>query len=80
VLFPLLFLSGAFFPINELPVWLKVIGRVNPLSYGVDLLQLTLYARDTGGYSGVPLDLAVLAVLAVVVFVLGSGRSASLER
>ena len=80
VLFPFLFFSGAFFPLNHLPIWLKVLGRINPLSYGVDLMQVALYARSTDGYFGVPLDLAVLGALAVVVFYLGTGRRVSLER
>lgn len=74
VLFPFLFFSGAFFPIDDLPVWLKLLGRVNPLSYGVDLMQLALYADGDGGYTGVPIDLVVLIVLALVTFLAGSSR------
>ncbi len=81
VLFPFLFFSGAFFPLDQLPFWLKILGRINPLSYGVDLMQVSLYARDgSEGYFGVPLDLAVLAVLAVAVFYLGTSRRAGIER
>jgi ABC-2 type transport system permease protein len=80
VLFPFLFFSGAFFPLDQLPIWLKILGRINPLSYGVDLMQASLYARDSGGYLGVPVDLAVLTVLAAAVFYLGTSRSVSLER
>jgi ABC-2 type transport system permease protein len=36
---PMFFLSGAMFPVTGLPVWLKTIVLVNPLSYGVDLLR-----------------------------------------
>lgn len=35
VLQPMLFLSGAIFPINELPEWLAVLTRLNPATYGV---------------------------------------------
>jgi ABC-2 type transport system permease protein len=80
VLFPFLFFSGAFFPLERLPIWLKVLGRVNPLSYGVDLMQVSLYARSSSGYFGVPIDLAVLTALAAAVFYLGTSRSVSLER
>jgi ABC-2 type transport system permease protein len=80
VLFPFLFFSGAFFPLDELPVWLKVLGHINPLSYGVDLMQVSLYARDSHGYMGVPLDLGVLAFVAAAVFYLGTSRRVSLER
>ena len=80
VLFPFLFFSGAFFPLTNLPVWLKVLGRVNPLSYAVDMMHLALYADGGSGYFGLPLDFAVLIALAAAVFWLGTSRSVSLER
>jgi ABC-2 type transport system permease protein len=80
VLFPFLFFSGAFFPLDELPIWLKLLGRINPLSYGVDLMHLSLYAQSSDGYFGLPVDLAVLTLLAVAVFYAGTSRSTSLER
>jgi ABC-2 type transport system permease protein len=79
-LFPFLFLSGAFFPLDDLPAWLRLLGTVNPLSYGVDLMQLALYADGDGGYFGVPVDLAVMAVLAAAVFVVGTNRHPTTDR
>jgi len=80
VLFPFLFFSGAFFPLAHLPEWLKVLGRVNPLSYGVDALQLSLYASDAHGYFGVTIDVAVMVALAAAVFWFGTGRSVRADR
>jgi ABC-2 type transport system permease protein len=80
VLFPFLFLSGAFFPLADLPEWLKVLGRANPLSYGVDALQLALYAEDANGYFGAGVDVAVMSVLAAAVFWFGTGRPVSADR
>ncbi len=80
VLFPFLFFSGAFFPLTDLPVWLKVLGRVNPLSYGVDMMHLALYADGSGGYFGLPVDFAVLTALSVAVFYFGASRSVSPDR
>ncbi|MDE3095566.1 MAG: ABC transporter permease [Chloroflexota bacterium] len=80
VLFPFLFFSGAFFPLTDLPVWLKVLGRLNPLSYGVDMMHLALYANGGGGYFGLPMDLGVLTALAVAVFYFGTSRSVSPDR
>jgi ABC-2 type transport system permease protein len=74
VLFPLLFLSGAFFPLSDLPEWLKTLGRLNPLSYAVDLLHLALRAETTKGYFGLPLDITVMGVLAIAVFYWGWRR------
>lgn len=36
---PLFLLSGALFPLKGLPGWLYVLVRMNPLSYGVDLMR-----------------------------------------
>jgi ABC-2 type transport system permease protein len=66
---PMFFLSGALYPLSNLPVVLKVITRIDPLSYGVDGLRgvLTgLWQFDFG------LDLALLAGLAVVLLSSGA--------
>lgn len=73
LLFPLLFFSGAFFPLADLPFWLKALATVNPLSYGVDLLHIAIYASDDGHF-GLAVDLAVLGALAPATFLLGIGR------
>jgi ABC-2 type transport system permease protein len=39
VIFPLFFLSGALFPLNNLPSYLNILTRYNPLTYAVDLLR-----------------------------------------
>jgi ABC-2 type transport system permease protein len=39
VLQPMLFLSGAIFPLDALPAWLAVITRLNPATYGVDAIR-----------------------------------------
>lgn len=39
VIFPLIFLSGIFFPVNNVPMWLQVISKINPLTYGVDAIR-----------------------------------------
>lgn len=36
---PMFLLSGAFFPIQGLPVWVRTVVSVNPLSYAVDALR-----------------------------------------
>jgi len=38
-IFPVFFLSGALYPVNQLPEYLHYIVAVNPFSYGVDLLK-----------------------------------------
>jgi ABC-2 type transport system permease protein len=42
VLFPLLFLSGALYPTAGMPSALRVVARLNPVSYAVDLMRKAL--------------------------------------
>jgi ABC-2 type transport system permease protein len=69
VVFPMLFVSGALYPVRHLGPTLQVVARLNPLAYGVDLLKHALLAPWAGtGYGGelpVPLDLAALAAFAL---------------
>lgn len=74
-LFPLLFFSGAFFPVEDLPPWLELLARINPLSYAVDALLLATYASGSSGYFGLALDFAVLGTLAVAGYLLGLIRA-----
>ncbi len=39
ITFPMIFLSGAFFPLRDLPAWMDVIVKLNPASYAVDPLR-----------------------------------------
>ncbi len=36
---PMFFLSGAFFPLKDIPIWMAAIVRVNPFSYLVDSVR-----------------------------------------
>ena len=42
VIFPIFGLSGALFPINSLPSWIKPLTFLNPLSYGVEGIRYGL--------------------------------------
>ncbi len=46
LLFPMIFLSGALFPLNGLPDWLTVITRLNPLTYAVAPLRQVVFAAQ----------------------------------
>ena len=45
VIQPMIFTSGALFPIVNLPAWLAVACRLNPATYGVDLARRALLGR-----------------------------------
>jgi ABC-2 type transport system permease protein len=40
---PLFFLSGAVFPLRNLPTWLMVLTKIDPLSYAVDPLRRAVF-------------------------------------
>jgi ABC-2 type transport system permease protein len=46
LLFPMLFLSGALFPLSGLPGWLAVLTRLNPLTYAVEPLRQAVFAAQ----------------------------------
>lgn len=46
VALPLIFLSGAFFPLHGLPAWMDVFVRLNPISYAVDALRRLVLAAQ----------------------------------
>ena len=67
VTFPMMFLSGTFFPISIMPEYLKTVAHVLPLFYIVEGLNNVMVY---GNYAGAIVDLAVVAVITVIVFVL----------
>jgi ABC-2 type transport system permease protein len=63
--FPMLFLCGLFFPISQLPVWLRPVSYVLPLTYGADILHASI---RQAGRMPLTLDFVVLAAFCVVLF------------
>lgn len=45
LLMPLLFLSGALFPVTGLPQWLEILNRLDPLTYIVDPIRHVVFAQ-----------------------------------
>ncbi len=66
---PIFFLSGALFPLKNLPAALSVLTHLDPLSYGVDGLRGTLIH---GSYFGLMLDGGVLCLAAAVFLSIGT--------
>lgn len=62
VILPLYFTSGAQFPLDRAPHWLRILAHFNPLTYGVDLLRGILLGTWT--YNAW-LDVAVIAGIAI---------------
>ena len=60
IFYPMMALSGLFFPIALLPPWLRVASRVMPMTYAVSLLQ--------GAWRGEPLSSHLWDIVAIAVF------------
>ena len=73
---PIFFLSGALFPLNNLPKALSFITRLDPLSYGVDGLRAALIGVT---HFGMTTDFAVLCVIAVGLLFFGAWRFSKIE-
>ena len=67
ITFPMMFLSGTFFPVSSLPTWLQTVAHFLPLFYVIDgLNNVMIY----GNYGPVWTDIAVLLVISFVIFAL----------
>ena len=70
VVFPLFFLSGALFPVNDrLPAWLHGVVKLNPLTYTVDGVRGALLGLNTFSLYA---DLSVISFFAVLMVLAGS--------
>lgn len=69
LIMPTVFLSGAFFPIKNLPQAIGFIAKINPLTYGIDGLRGVLI-----GVSGFPLltDFLILSVFTLAIMTVAS--------
>ena len=64
ITFPMLFLSGVFFPLGAMPDWLQPVISIMPLKYAVEALrEPMLYGRGIGA---IWQDLLILAAVFVV--------------
>ena len=69
LIMPLMFLSGAMFPLHTTPVWLQWIAKFNPLSYAVDGIRRALTGQQ---YFSPWVAFVVLFGLMVVLLALGA--------
>jgi len=52
LMFPMVFLSGAFFPMEGLPAWMNVLVKINPATYGIaPIRQVMLGAAPDSPFS-----------------------------
>src|SRR2546422_679666 len=65
VTFPMMFLSGTFFPVSTMPAYLQSFAHVLPLFYVIDGLNNVM---TYGNYGAALIDLGVLLVLSAIIF------------
>jgi len=65
--FPMIFFCGLFFPVQQLPVFLKPISYALPLTYGADVLHGSVHGSHVLPFS---LNLIILAAFCVGLFLL----------
>jgi ABC-2 type transport system permease protein len=53
LMMPMVFLSGVFFPVSNLPSWMNVLVKINPATYGVDPIR-KLFIEESS-----PFDLTI---------------------
>lgn len=58
VIMPMFFLSGALFPIKNLPDWIRIVTYLNPVTYGVEMIRSIFI-----GFSSMSIVLSFSAIL-----------------
>jgi ABC-2 type transport system permease protein len=66
---PIFFLSGALFPLTNLPKALAIVTRLDPMTYGVDGLRAALIGVS---HFGIATDIAVICAITAVFMGLGT--------
>jgi len=65
--FPLVFISGIFIPLKDLPLWGKILASVSPLTYFTDLVRFSINQEN---YYPVGIDFLVLFIFSLVFYIL----------
>jgi ABC-2 type transport system permease protein len=75
--FPMMFLSGSFWPIDSMPLYMQVIAGALPLTYFNTGLRDTMVYGNTGGAI---INLLIVVVIGLVLFLLASRLMSWKER
>lgn len=88
LVFPMVFLSGVFFPVEGLPVWMNILVKLNPATYGIaPIRQIVLGVASDSSFSISVLghtmslwdNIAVMAVFGIVMTLLAMWSFGSQE-
>ncbi len=67
--FPIIFISGVFIPLSELPGWGQAVSYISPLTYFTDIAR---HLIQGAGYLPIAIDLLVLLAFAVLFLVVAT--------
>ncbi len=79
LMFPMIFLSGVFFPVEGLPVWMNVLVKINPATYAIAPIRQVMLGTTADSSLGVTVlghtmslwdNVAVVVVFGIVMTVL----------
>ena len=79
MMFPMIFLSGVFFPLDGLPAWMNVLVKINPATYGIAPIRQVMLGASTESPFAITLfghvislweNIAILVVFWVIMMVL----------
>lgn len=79
LMFPMVFLSGAFFPVQGLPAWMNVLVKINPATYGIASIRQLILEAASGSFYSISLfgyalsiwnEILILAAFGAVVILL----------
>ena len=88
LMFPMVFLSGAFFPLQGLPAWMNILVKINPATYGIAPIRQVILGAAPGASYNINLlghtmslwdNIIVLAVFGTVMIVLAMWSFGSQE-
>jgi len=88
LMFPMVFLSGAFFPLQDLPVWMNILVKINPATYGIAPIRQVMLGVPPDSPFGINLlghtmslwdNIAVLAVFGIAMTILAMWSFGSQE-
>jgi ABC-2 type transport system permease protein len=65
--FPMIFLCGLFFPILSLPIFIRPLSYILPVTYGVDILHGAVNGEHIMSFT---LDFIIIGAFCIVLFVL----------
>ncbi len=88
LMFPMVFLSGVFFPLRGIPYWMNILVKINPATYGITPIRQVILEAAPGSPFAINLfghtislweNIALLATFGVIMILLAMWSFGSQE-